>query len=146
MTTHALSRGENEALSDHYHSRCSGRNPKPLVLALEGAGSLEQKQQQIAHPWRAILCINSCINSSAVAVTIWLWRLLCLHFLMRTSLIFFLRSCLLNKSQLQCGIGSKNCSPLIINAFKRRGMVINMKAGLKLRLQLLGVTQVTKYT
>lgn len=120
MTTPAPSREGKAALSHHQDSlTLLLQEPKALVPALASrSGVFEQKQQQIAHPRGAIPCINSCINSSAVALTVWLWRLLCLRFLMRTGLIFFLTPRLPNKSHLQCGIGSENCSSLIISAFK----------------------------
>lgn len=126
-------------------ARCSDRNPKCLVPGLESrCGVFGAKAAANTHPWWAILCINSCINSSAVKVT---RRLLCLQILMRISLnYFFLTSCLPNKSQFQCGTSSKNCSLQVINAFKKCGRVISAKDGLRFRLQLLGAIQVTNDT
>lgn len=69
---------------------CSSRNPNCLAAALASRYRLfEARAAANVHPCRAILCINSCINSSAVEVTIWLVRFLCFQFSMMNSLFFF---------------------------------------------------------
>lgn len=127
---HSLEGGK-EALCNHYHSAVQTGTLKPLLPALEfrcrvfGAEAAANSPSLESYSLHKQLCSGS--HNLALET-----------FMSPVSnddqFNIFLTSFLRNKSQLQCGIGSKNCSPLIINAFKRCGVVINTKVRLRLRL------------